>query len=181
VCLESPEDFCVFPLILVVAPGMSHRHKAKLSADALAILLEEPTSELGPIVRNDTAGDPKSADNRLEEGNSSNLGDVDHRGSLWQLCELIDGDKEVTVPADGPGNGPRISTPIRPMDRRVESFTESEPVCVSALHGTDMLRRTLLSQLHPGEQLASRSHVERPYQPVCGMLNDFRTLLYGSP
>jgi hypothetical protein len=40
--------------------------------------------------------------------------------------------------------------PIRRMARRVESFAEPEPVCVSALHGTDMLRRTLPTQLHPG-------------------------------
>jgi hypothetical protein len=29
------------------------------------------------------------------------------------------------------------------MTRRVESFAKPEPVCVSALHGIDMLRRTL--------------------------------------
>jgi hypothetical protein len=52
---------------------MSHRHKAELGADAFAILLEQPTFELGPVVRNDTAWDPKSADNRLEESNSSTL------------------------------------------------------------------------------------------------------------
>jgi hypothetical protein len=63
VCLESPEDFCVCPLLLAVAPGMSHRHKVELGVDALAILLEEPTFELGPIVHNDTAWDPKSVDN----------------------------------------------------------------------------------------------------------------------
>jgi hypothetical protein len=34
---------------------MSHKRKAKLSANALAILLEEPTSELSPVVHNDTA------------------------------------------------------------------------------------------------------------------------------
>jgi hypothetical protein len=79
------------------------------------------------------------------------------------------------------GNGPRMSTPIRQMARRVESSAEPEPVCVSALHGIGMLRKTLPSQLHPGEMLASKSHARRPYQPVCGMLNDFRTLLYGSP
>jgi hypothetical protein len=39
-CLESPEDLCVCPLHLAVAPGMSHRWKAGLGADALAILLE---------------------------------------------------------------------------------------------------------------------------------------------
>jgi hypothetical protein len=82
VCLESPKDFCVCPLSLAVVPGISNRRKAELSADALAILLEEPTFELGLVVRNDTAWDPKSADNRLEESNSSTLGDTDHRGSL---------------------------------------------------------------------------------------------------
>jgi hypothetical protein len=101
-CLESPEDFCVFPLHLAVALGMSHRGKAELGVDALAILLEEPTSELGPVVRNDTTWDPESADDRLEEGNSSTLGDANHRGGLWPLCELVDGHEEELVPADGP-------------------------------------------------------------------------------
>jgi hypothetical protein len=76
VCLEPLEDLRVCPLSLVVAPGMSHKHKAELGADALAILLEEPTCKLGPIVRNDTASDPKSTDNRHEESNSSTLGDL---------------------------------------------------------------------------------------------------------
>jgi hypothetical protein len=61
---------------------MSHRRKEELGADALAILLEKSASKLGPIVRNDMAWDPKSIDNRLEESNSSTLGDVDHRGGL---------------------------------------------------------------------------------------------------
>jgi hypothetical protein len=82
---------------------MSHRRKAELGADALAILLEEPTFELGPVVHNDTAWNPKSIDNRLEEGNSSTLGDTDHRGGLWPLCELVDSAEEETVPADSPG------------------------------------------------------------------------------
>jgi hypothetical protein len=64
-CLESLEDFCVCPLSLAVAPGMSHRRKAELGADALAILLEELTCKLGPVVRNDTAWNPKSTYNRL--------------------------------------------------------------------------------------------------------------------
>jgi hypothetical protein len=81
-CLESPEDFCVCPLSLAVALGMSHIRKAELGADALASLLEEPTCKLGPVVRNDVAWDPKSTDDRLEEGNSSTLGDIDHRGGL---------------------------------------------------------------------------------------------------
>jgi hypothetical protein len=43
--------------------------------------------------------------------------------------------------------------PIQQMARGVESFAEPLPVCVSALHGTDMLCRTLPTQLHPGERL----------------------------
>jgi hypothetical protein len=90
---------------------MSHRRKAELGADAFAILLEELTFELGPVVRNDTAWDPKSTDNQHEECNSSTLGDTDHRGGLCPLCEFVDSDEEETVPTDSPGNGPRISTP----------------------------------------------------------------------
>ena len=101
-CLKSPKDFCVCPLSLTVAPGMSHRRKAELGADVLAILLEELTCKLGPVVRNDTAWDPKSADDQLDEGNSSTLGDANHRGGLRPLRELVDGDKEESVPADGP-------------------------------------------------------------------------------
>jgi hypothetical protein len=102
-CLESPKDFCVCPLHLVVAPWMSHRRKAELGVDALAILLEDPTCKQGLIVRNDAAWDPKSTDDRLEESDSNTLGDIDHRGGLWPLCELVDGDEKEPVPTDGPG------------------------------------------------------------------------------
>jgi hypothetical protein len=105
-CLEPPEDLCVCPLSLVVALGMIHRRKVESGADDLAILLEEPTCKLGPVVCNDTAWDPISTDNRPEESNSSTLGDIDHRGGLWPLCELVDGDEEETVPTDGPGVTP---------------------------------------------------------------------------
>jgi hypothetical protein len=84
---------------------MSYRCKAELGANALAILLEELTFELGPVVRNDTAWDPKSTDNRLEEGNNSILGDTNHRGGLWPLCEFVDSNEEKTVPADSPRKG----------------------------------------------------------------------------
>jgi hypothetical protein len=101
-CLESPEDFYVCPLHLAVAPGMSHGRKAELGADALAIFLEEPTCKLVPVICNDTAWYPESADDRFDEGNNSTLSDADHRGGLRPLCELVDGDEEETVPADGP-------------------------------------------------------------------------------
>jgi hypothetical protein len=145
-CLESPEDFCVCPLHLAIAPGMSHRGKAELGADALAILLEESTCKLGPVVRNDMVWDPKSIDNRPEEINSSTLGDIDHRGGLWPLCELVDGDEEEAVPTDGPGKWSLdIHPPIRRMARRVESSVDPELVCVYALHGNDTPCRTLPS------------------------------------
>jgi hypothetical protein len=86
---------------------MSHRRKVELGADVLAILLEEPTCKLCLVVRNDTAWDPKSTDNRLEESNSSTLGDTDHRGGLWPLCEFVDSDEEESVPADGPREWPQ--------------------------------------------------------------------------
>jgi hypothetical protein len=129
------------------------------------------------------AWDPKSTDDRFEESDSNTLGDIDHRGGLWPLCELVDGDEEEPVPVDGPGNGPRISTPIRRMARRLESSAEPELVCVcvSALRGTVTPCRTLPSQLHPGERLANKSHAGRPYRPACGMMNDFRIILHGSP
>jgi hypothetical protein len=100
--LESPEDLCICPFHLAVTPGMSHGREAELGANALAILLEDPTCKLGPVVRNDTAWDPKSIDDGHEEGDNSTLGDVDHRGGLWPLGELVDGDEEVPVPANGP-------------------------------------------------------------------------------
>ena len=81
---------------------MSHRRKAELGVDDLAILLEEPTCKLGSVVRNDTAWDPESADDRLEEGNSSTLGDADNRGVLRPLCELVHGNEEESIPTDGP-------------------------------------------------------------------------------
>jgi hypothetical protein len=31
------------------------------------------------------------------------MGDIDHRGGLWPLCELVNSDEEETIPADGPG------------------------------------------------------------------------------
>jgi hypothetical protein len=161
---------------------MTHERKAELGADVLTILLEDLTCKLGPIVRNDTTWDPKSIDDRLEESDNSTLGDIDHRGGLWPLCELVDGDKEEPVPADSPGEWSQdIHPPIRRMARRVESFAEPKLVCVSALRGTGTPCRTLPSQLHPGERLASKSHAGRPYRPTCGMMNDFRTLLHGSP
>jgi hypothetical protein len=80
--LESPEDLCICPFLLAITPGTSHGREAELGANALAILLEDPTCKLGSVVRNDTAWDPKSTDDGLEEGDNNTLGDVDHRSGL---------------------------------------------------------------------------------------------------
>jgi hypothetical protein len=117
----------------------------------------------------------------LRKATAAPLGDANHMGGLRPLRELVDGDEEEPVPADDPREWSQDIHPHTANARRVESSAEPELVCVSALHGIDTPCRTLPSQLHPGELLASKSHVGRPYQPVCGMLNDFRTLLHGSP
>jgi hypothetical protein len=74
-----------------------------MGADAFTVLLKDPTCKLGPVVCNDTTWDPKYADDRLEEGDNSALGDAGHRGGFRPLGELVNGDKEVLVPADSPG------------------------------------------------------------------------------
>jgi hypothetical protein len=101
--LESLEDICICPFCLAIASGVGHGCKAELGANALTIFLKDPTCKLGSIFRNDTVWDPKSTDYGLEEGNSGTLGDVDHRGGLWPLGELVDGDEEVPLPANSPG------------------------------------------------------------------------------
>jgi hypothetical protein len=45
--LESPEDLCICPFHLGITPGLGHGREAELGADALAILLEDPTCKLG--------------------------------------------------------------------------------------------------------------------------------------
>jgi hypothetical protein len=101
--LESPEDLCIYPFRLAITPRVGHRCKAELGADALVVFLEDLTCKLGSVVRNDIVWDPKSTNDGLEEGDSGTLGDVDHKGGLWPLGELVDGDEEVSVPANGPG------------------------------------------------------------------------------
>jgi hypothetical protein len=81
-CLESPEDLCICPFRLAIAPGVGYGCEAELGVDALAIFLEDPTCKLGSVVRNDTVWDPKSTYDGLEEGDSGTLSDVDHRGGL---------------------------------------------------------------------------------------------------
>jgi hypothetical protein len=81
---------------------MGHECEAEPSADAFTVLLEDPACKLGLVVCNDITWDPKSADDRLEESDSSAMGDADHRGGFRPLGEFVNGDKEVPVPADSP-------------------------------------------------------------------------------
>jgi hypothetical protein len=90
---------------------MSHEREAELGADALAILLEDPTCKLGSVVRNDMAWDPKSIDDGLEEGDSSTLGDADYRVASSHLVNLSMVMKRYRYAPTALGNGPRISTP----------------------------------------------------------------------
>jgi hypothetical protein len=101
--LESPEDLCICPFCLAIASRVGYGCKLELGANPLAIFLKDLTCKLGSVIRNDTVWDPKSTDDGLEEGDSGTLGDVDHRGGLWLLGELVDSDEEVPVPANSPG------------------------------------------------------------------------------
>jgi hypothetical protein len=91
--LESPEDLYICSLHLSIAPGVGHGREAETGADAFTVFLEDSACKLGPIVCNDTTWDPEPADDRLEESNSSALGDADHRGGFRPLGEFVDGYK----------------------------------------------------------------------------------------
>jgi hypothetical protein len=82
---------------------VGHGCEVELGVDAFIVVLKDPTCKLGPVVCNDTTWDPESADDRLEKSDSNALGDADHRGGFRPLGELVNGDKEVPVPADSPG------------------------------------------------------------------------------
>jgi len=100
---ESLENLYIRSLNLSVAPGLCYRGEAQLDANILAVPLEEPAFELSPIVRDDVVRDPEAAYNGLEECHCSPFGDVHHRSDFRPLGELVDGDVEEPVPADGPG------------------------------------------------------------------------------
>jgi hypothetical protein len=110
-CLESPEDFCVCPLSLAIAPGMSQKRKVELGVDALAILLEEPTFELGPVVRNDTAWDPKFVDIDLRKATATPWVILTIGVASGHFVNLSIATKRKRYPPTALGNGPRISTP----------------------------------------------------------------------
>jgi hypothetical protein len=179
--LESPEDLCICPFCLAIAPGVGYGCEAELGADALTIFLEDPTCKLVPLSVMIRFGTPNLHTMDLRKATTAPWVMLTIGVASGHLGNLSMATKRYRYPPTALGNGPRISTPIRRMAKRVESSVGSELVCVSVLHGIDTPCRTLPSQLHPGERLASRSHAGRPYRPVCGMMNDFCTLLHGSP
>jgi hypothetical protein len=96
---------------LVVALGMSHRRKAELGANALAILLEEPTFELGPVVRNDTAWDPNLQIIDLRKATTAPWVILTTGVASGHFVNLSIATKRNRYPPIALGNGPRISTP----------------------------------------------------------------------
>jgi hypothetical protein len=162
-CLESPKDFCVCPLHLAVALGMSHRRKAELGADALAILLEEPTCKLGSIVCNDMLGTSNLQTINLRKATAAPWVMLTTGVASGHFVNLSMATKMKRYPPTALGMVLGYPPPIRRMARKVESSVEPELVCVSTLYGTNTPCRTLPSQLHPGERLASRRRARRPY------------------
>jgi hypothetical protein len=109
-CLESPEDFCLCPLRLAVALGMSHRRKAELGADALAILLEEPTCKLGPIICI-RLGTPNLQTIDLRKATVAPWVMLTTGVASGHFVNLSMATKRKRYPPMALGNGPRISTP----------------------------------------------------------------------
>jgi hypothetical protein len=61
--LEPSEYLSISPLHLAIASGMCHRSETELDVDVLIVLLEVLALELGPVVGDDSARDPKPAHN----------------------------------------------------------------------------------------------------------------------
>jgi hypothetical protein len=83
---------------------VSNTRVPDLDAKVLAVPLECTAGELGPIVSDHSISDPKPTDDdELDELDCGLLVDLDHRGRFWPLGEFVDGDIEILVPSDGPG------------------------------------------------------------------------------
>jgi hypothetical protein len=68
--------------------------------------LECTTGELGPVVSDDSVQDPKPPDDGLDELDHKLFVDLDHWGHFRSLGQLVNGDVEIPVPSDGPGEWP---------------------------------------------------------------------------
>jgi hypothetical protein len=105
VCLEALEDFSIGSLELSITLWMSNRCIADMDAKILVVSLECAAGELGPIISDDPARDPKPTDDGLDKLDCRLLVDLDHRGCFWPLGELIDGD--IQIPESSNGHGER--------------------------------------------------------------------------
>jgi hypothetical protein len=112
---------------------VGHGCEAELGADAFIVPLKDPTCKLGPVVCNDMTWNPESADNQLEEGDSSALGDADHKGGFRPLGELVNSDKEVLVPTDSPGKWSQDIHPPYGERPRGQNHLQSLSWCVYLL------------------------------------------------
>jgi hypothetical protein len=111
VCLESPEDFCVCPVRLAVALGMSHRRKAELGADALAILLESRLVNWVPLSVMIRLGTPNLQTIDLRKATVAPWVISTTGVAFGHFVNLSIATKRKRYPPTALGNGTRISTP----------------------------------------------------------------------
>jgi hypothetical protein len=109
--LETLENFCIGSFNLTIALWMSNRRVANLDAKVFALSLDGVVGKLGPNVSYDSVRDPKPVGDRLDELDYELLVDIDHRAHFQPLSEFIDGNVEVPVPSDSPGEWPQDVQP----------------------------------------------------------------------
>jgi hypothetical protein len=103
VSLKALKDFSIGSFNLVVALWMINRCIAYLNAYILAVSLECTAGELGPLVNDNSVRDPKPTDDGLDKLDYKLFVDLDYRGYFRPLGEFVDGDVEVPVAFNGPG------------------------------------------------------------------------------
>jgi hypothetical protein len=105
--LETLKDFCAGSLHLAIALWVSNGAIAIFYAKIFAVPSECAAGELGPVVSDDHVRDPKPADDGLDELDYRLLVDLDHRGRFQPCGEFFDGNTEISVHSDGPGEWPQ--------------------------------------------------------------------------
>jgi hypothetical protein len=105
--LETLEDFCIGSFNLVVALWMRNRCIASLSSQIFTLSMECSASELGHVVSDDCVWDPKPVDDGLDKLHYRLLVDLDHSCCFGPHGKFINGNVDVLVPSDGPGEWPK--------------------------------------------------------------------------
>ena len=149
-------------------------------AKALVAKVAAPVAEAVPAAATEASARALTKEGAAEECGGRCFGDVDHWSCFQPLDELVDGDVEVPVPTDGPRERSQDIQSLYSERPRGWYHLQSLSWCVSDLHGTGMLCRTLPAQLYPRVLSACKNHAGRPFRPTCRMKNDFRTCLHGS-